>query len=676
MSTVSRRSVASRVFLKVALLALMICGLSPGFICGGVLAQALPATANKPAVSSARSAKVATLLAAKRLALVIGNSNFRYSGFGYLRAPANDAPKVAAALLKSGFTLVGGSAHLDVGEAKLRGLLSNLRQQAAENPGALLIVYYSGHGFVRGNRNFIAASDSDPTFSPLERSGIRMTELSDAAEMSNASLLVMILDACRTNSSGTLVDEPVSAHSFAAFATGFGSPALETNDNENSFFTEAFLSQLSSNWVIAEDFFSSISDDVGTRTSLGQLPVYRAGAAAKQMPLGVVFGPLRSDETSQALPKQQSNPGMLAARCRMLSADGAMWAKYSGSDWATKSSSADIELRETLGVCRAAFSAGDRSHETLAGLGIATMVARTNGIIPDSSLEKAPDERLLIQAAEEGNAWANFFMGLVQGVQAASRGSKSELSVARQRLIRAGAGGQAYVSSAVGFLLTAPKPLSLGMAQLRDPVAGTRILARAASRHSVSSTYLLFLHKAASVMKKRGFMPASFDSQRELEILLPDGFNFRSMLRQTIASPAEPDWGPRLYGLTPVDTLRYWAMSDALTGIAGPPDPLAFVDYGLSLETALATASPNDELALWADWLGCTLSGGAKTTSFRFTVQPNRPAALRLFQIAVRLGDQKAIQHRKVFEDTGKAPCTTNFDKGLDTWRAENGPLP
>src|SRR6185312_4033192 len=77
--------------------------------------------------------------AEKRVALVIGNSNYQHAG--QLPNPVRDADAVAALLKASGFQVV--EHHNNIGVADMRRVLSDFSDITSDAEFA--IVYYAGH---------------------------------------------------------------------------------------------------------------------------------------------------------------------------------------------------------------------------------------------------------------------------------------------------------------------------------------------------------------------------------------------------------------------------------------------------------------------------------------------------------------------------------------------------
>src|SRR5262249_8039329 len=97
-------------------------------------------------------------IAEKRVALVIGNSNYRH--VGSLPNPANDARLIAETLRSLGCALVGGKEQLDLDKAGFDGVVQDFGTQLQGADVGLF--YYAGHGIqVRGS-NYLAPIGANP----------------------------------------------------------------------------------------------------------------------------------------------------------------------------------------------------------------------------------------------------------------------------------------------------------------------------------------------------------------------------------------------------------------------------------------------------------------------------------------------------------------------------------
>jgi formylglycine-generating enzyme required for sulfatase activity len=135
----------------------------------------------------------------KRVALVVGNSGYR--NVTRLDNPANDAKLLADTLRALGFTLVGGSALLDLDKAAFD---RTVQAFGAELAGADVgLFYYAGHGVQVRGENYLIPVDANPTkeadvdFQMLD-SNLVLRQMEGA----HTRLNIVILDACRNNPFG------------------------------------------------------------------------------------------------------------------------------------------------------------------------------------------------------------------------------------------------------------------------------------------------------------------------------------------------------------------------------------------------------------------------------------------------------------------------------------------
>lgn len=179
-----------------------------------------------------------------RIALVVGNSS--YQNIPKLSNPANDARLIADTLRALGFTLVGGSAQLDLDKASFDTTIRNFGGQLQGADVALF--YYAGHGLqVRGSNYLVPvnanpAREADIDFE-LENVALVLRQM----EGSGTRLNLVFLDACRNNPFGGrglratdsgLAQMKAPEGTLISFATQPGSVALDGN-NGNSPFTSA-----------------------------------------------------------------------------------------------------------------------------------------------------------------------------------------------------------------------------------------------------------------------------------------------------------------------------------------------------------------------------------------------------------------------------------------------------
>jgi len=142
-------------------------------------------------------ASTAVAQAEKRIALVIGNSD--YKEIAPLANPANDARLIGRTLEGLGFELVDGRPRFDLGRSDLiRAIREFTRKLQASD--AIGLFYYAGHAIEHDGRNYLVPVDA-----ALDRQSDIPFELVDLnvvlEQMHYAAnpLNMLILDACRNN---------------------------------------------------------------------------------------------------------------------------------------------------------------------------------------------------------------------------------------------------------------------------------------------------------------------------------------------------------------------------------------------------------------------------------------------------------------------------------------------
>jgi uncharacterized caspase-like protein len=218
--------------------------------------------------------------AEKRVALVIGNSEYRHTT--RLKNPTNDATDMSAALTKLGFDVVQG---IDLDQAALR---ERVRLFAEKLPGAeVALFFYAGHGLQVFGKNYLAPidariqSEADLDFATVDldlvlRNMERETRVN-----------IVFLDACRDNPLAVNLARKMGTRSTAvsrglarvetgvgtliAFATQPGNVALD-GDGRNSPFTGALLSSIDRPGLSLGDLMIGVRKSVMTVTEGKQVP--------------------------------------------------------------------------------------------------------------------------------------------------------------------------------------------------------------------------------------------------------------------------------------------------------------------------------------------------------------------------------------------------------------------
>ncbi len=222
-------------------------------------------------------------LAERRVALVIGNSNYVHTA--PLANPANDARAIAAALKRLGFDVV---LALDVTQSEMAQPLSEFAKLLQGADVALL--FYAGHGLSFEGRNYLVPVDARAESAIYVK--FQMTPIDRIAEEMARSvrLNIVILDACRNNplatelarslgpasrsadvARGLSVMAPVGRESVILFATAPGDVAADGR-GAHSPFTVALLNHIESPSASIEDVFREVRRDVREATRNQQLP--------------------------------------------------------------------------------------------------------------------------------------------------------------------------------------------------------------------------------------------------------------------------------------------------------------------------------------------------------------------------------------------------------------------
>jgi TPR repeat protein len=219
-------------------------------------------------------------LANKRVALIIGNSN--YQNVPRLPNPSADAVSMAQMFKDAGFEFV--DMQLDLGGVEFKRALRRFSDAAIDADTAIL--FFAGHGMEVLGTNYMIPIDAklaDERDAPDEAIALdRILEAVDGAKR----LRLIILDACRDNpfsvsmkrhiatrsaSRGLAKVEPQTSDTLIAYAARAGSTA-EDGKGEHSPMTTALLHNLTVPGLDIRLAFGLIRDEVVKITSNRQEP--------------------------------------------------------------------------------------------------------------------------------------------------------------------------------------------------------------------------------------------------------------------------------------------------------------------------------------------------------------------------------------------------------------------
>jgi uncharacterized caspase-like protein len=359
-------------------------------------------------VAAALAAFAAPAYAEKRVALVIGNND--YKNVPKLQKAVNDARTMGDTLKQLGFTVM-------VAENQTRQAFSQslLAFDKAVDKGDTAFFFYAGHGFEIAGQNFLLPTDVPAATEGQEElvrdASILADRVIERLQNKGARTAILVFDACRNNPferSGTravagggglapMTQLPEGV--FSVFSAGPRQTALDrlsnNDDNPNSVFTRTFAKELTQpgvNLVQVAQRTRRLVSEMAETVRHKQIPVYfdqmvddvfLNGPAKGQGELAKETGkePAKSAEPLQkvaALPPVQR----LAPSNESVNAPIAMFSRHNGG-WTVVFSIAD----PTLGISWRIGDAGDFRETGF----IDTLDPRTRKRMPNPSIELPAD---------------------------------------------------------------------------------------------------------------------------------------------------------------------------------------------------------------------------------------------------------------------------------------------
>ena len=169
-----------------------------------------------------------------KMALVINQVD--YQTLTPLPDTDGEAAQMKGALTKVGFDVTSvRDATLDGsgGHPNLRQVIKDFRRKLAASPGAIGFIYYTGHGMSdptdeKGD-NYLLSIDADIKIAAdLPSSGIKLGDLMDGMSNTNATAVIIVVDACRNTpslgkgASKGLVAVAADPNTLVAYSTDLG----------------------------------------------------------------------------------------------------------------------------------------------------------------------------------------------------------------------------------------------------------------------------------------------------------------------------------------------------------------------------------------------------------------------------------------------------------------------
>jgi uncharacterized caspase-like protein len=261
-----------------------------------LLAGALAALWPQLASAQLTNADLARMRAEKRVALVIGNGNYR--NFQQLDNPVNDATGVAAALRDAGFQVI---LRLDATRDDMSSALEQFDQALGKADVGLF--YFAGHAAQVDWHNFMVPvsaalevnqAAANNLAGQVAQETVDLGDVLDRMGRANRKLNIVILDACRDNpftekamelsrslsrSTGStpikvgvgLVQSFAPPRTFLAYATAPGQVASD-GTGKDSPYSAALIQALAVPGLKLEDVFKRVRNSVAEATHAAQIP--------------------------------------------------------------------------------------------------------------------------------------------------------------------------------------------------------------------------------------------------------------------------------------------------------------------------------------------------------------------------------------------------------------------
>ncbi len=215
-------------------------------------------------------------LAASRVALVIGNSN--YENIQSLSNPENDARLMAETLIEAGFEV---RQLIDADYRKMKKELLEFGRVLRNSDVEAGLIYYAGHGVqVRGENYLIPVNATLADEDEVDLEGINVNDFLRVMNSSNSPVNIVVLDACRNNPfkgafrSATRGLAPVDAPmgTLIAYATSPGQVALDGATNNSPYTAALSRAIVDSPGKPIESVFKQARRDVLQETGDRQVP--------------------------------------------------------------------------------------------------------------------------------------------------------------------------------------------------------------------------------------------------------------------------------------------------------------------------------------------------------------------------------------------------------------------
>ena len=209
-----------------------------------------------------------------RLAIVIGNSDYKSARIEDLANAANDARKLSESLKRLNFDVLLAT---DVSAEGFARLFSEA--DAKLGTASAVLIFYAGHGVQLQGQNYLLPVDT-PDPESIESMTARAVKLNDViARFSNRDRQTFLfLNSCRNNpvrdaanGSNGLAQVEVGENTFVAFATQPGNVTVD-GSGQNSPFTAALLNNVEIPGLSISDMMIRVRNETEAATVGRQVP--------------------------------------------------------------------------------------------------------------------------------------------------------------------------------------------------------------------------------------------------------------------------------------------------------------------------------------------------------------------------------------------------------------------
>jgi hypothetical protein len=351
-------------------------------------------------VAVALAAFAAPAYAEKRVALVVGNNDYR--NVPKLQKAVNDARTMGDTLKQLGFTVM-------VAENQNRQAFSQtlLAFDNAVQAGDTAFFFFAGHGFEIAGQNFLLPTDVPAATEGQEElvrdASVLADRIIERLQNRKVRTAILVFDACRNNPFERAGTRAVAGRGglapmtqlpegvFSIFSAGPRQTALDrlSNDdaNPNSVFTRTFakeLTQPGANLVQVAQRTRRLVSEMAETVRHKQIPVYFDQMVDDVFLNGLAKVPEAAAKPAEALPKLAALPPVqqLKPQNDSVNAPIAMFSRHNGG-WTVVFSIAD----PTLGI---SWRLGENGDFRETGF-MDTLDPRTRKRMPNPSVELPAD---------------------------------------------------------------------------------------------------------------------------------------------------------------------------------------------------------------------------------------------------------------------------------------------